>query len=187
MVAMSAQDFGRYLPSVITLEDLSALIDGDERGHRYETSPDGVLFVVPPPDNGHAQTATDLMAWLIAAGLQKQIAQGSGIRIPGPTVDGGRIPDLVVWSKPQPRPVIWNDPADLLLAIEIVSPGSAAIDQLIKVAEYAKVGIPRYWTVGRDPEQTVTLFKLTASDTYETIAQIPLAELLAGSATDYLA
>jgi Uma2 family endonuclease len=187
MLAMSAQDFGRSLPSVITLDDLSAMIDADERGHRYETSPEGVLFVVPPPDNGHAQTATDLMAWLIAAGFQKQVAQGSGIRIPGPVVDGGRIPDLVVWSRPQPRSVVWNETADLLLAIEIVSPGSAAIDQLIKVAEYAKVGIPRYWTVGRDSVQTMTMFQLATNDTYETVTQIPLAELLEQSAKDYLA
>jgi Uma2 family endonuclease len=124
---VSAQDFGRSLPAVITLDDLAALIDG------------------------------------------------------------GRIPDLTVWSSPQSPAAVWSLTTDLLLAIEIVSPGSAAIDQLLKVAEYAKAGIPRYWTVARDPENTVTLFRLGPNDTYETAGQIPLAELLAQSAKDYLA
>jgi Uma2 family endonuclease len=184
---MSAQEVGRFMPAMITLDDLSAMIAADEHGHRYETSPEGALSVVPPPDNGHGHIATDLMAWLIAAGFQKQIAQAAGIRIPGRVIDGGRIPDLVVWSKPQPASVIWNPTTELLLAIEIVSPGSEAIDQLIKVAEYAKAGIPQYWTIARDPEHTVTLFRLNADDTYQTAGQIPLAELLEGSVRDYLA
>jgi Uma2 family endonuclease len=185
---MSAQEVGRHMPAMITLDDLAAMIDADEHGHRYETSPEGALSVVPPPDHGHAVLATRLMAWFIAGGLPlEQIVQVVGIRIPGPVMDGGRIPDLLVWSKPQPPSTVWNPTDDLLLTIEIVSPGSAAIDQLIKVAEYAKAGIPRYWTVARDPANTVTQFRLATDSTYRTVAQIPLAELLKQSADDYLA
>lgn len=176
------------MPAVVTLDDLAAMIAADEHGHRYETSPEGALSVVPPPDHGHAIIATRLMAWFIAAGLPlDQIAQVVGIRIPGTKVDGGRIPDLTVWSKPQPSATVWNSPADLLLAVEIVSPGSEAIDQLLKVAEYAKACIPRYWTVARDAENTVTLFRLGANDTYETAGQMPLDALLEQSAKDHLA
>jgi Uma2 family endonuclease len=190
---MSAQDVGRYMPAVITLDDLSAMIAADEHGHRYETSPEGVLSVVPPPDHGHAIIATRLMAWFIAAGLPlEQIVQVVGIRIPGPKVDGGRIPDLTIWSNPQLPTTVWNSPADLLLAVEIVSPGSEAIDQLLKVAEYAKARIPRYWTVARDPQHTVTPFRLRGDDThetagtYETAGQMPLDALLELSADDFL-
>jgi Uma2 family endonuclease len=175
------------MPAVVTLDDLMAMIDADEHGHRYETSPEGVLSVLPPPDNGHGFIATHLMAWLITAGFPlDQMAQVVGIRIPGPVIDGGRIPDLVIWSKPQPSAVVWNKTTDLLAVVEIVSPSSAAIDQLVKVAEYAKARIPRYWTVARDPQNTVTLFRLGPNDTYETSEQIPLAELLKGSPRDFL-
>jgi Uma2 family endonuclease len=184
---MSAQEVGRYMPAVVTLDDLAAMIAADEHGHRYETSPEGALSVVPPPDNAHGFIATDLMAWLIAAGFpRRQIAQVAGIRIPGRMVDGGRIPDLVIWAKPQPPAVVWNATTDLLAVVEIISPGSEAIDQLVKVAEYAKAGIPRYWTVARDPLNTVTLFRLGANDTYETAGQMPLADLLEQSPTSLL-
>ena len=45
-------------------------------------------------------------------------------------------------------------PADILLVVEIISPGSARTDRILKRAEYAAVGIPQYLLVdliaGRD-------------------------------------
>jgi Uma2 family endonuclease len=184
---MSAEAVGRYMPPVITLDDLAAMNDADDHGHRYETSPEGVLSVVPPPDLGHGLLATRLMAWFITAGFPlDQIVQASGVRIPGPHTDGGRIPDLSILSAPRPATTLWLAPTDLLLVSEIISPGSAATDQLIKVAEYARARIPRYWTVGRDAQNTVTLFRLRSDDTYETAEQLPLDELLKGSPDEYL-
>ena len=175
------------MPAVITLDDLAAMIAADEHGHRYETSAEGVLSVVPPPGHGHGVIATQLTVWLAAAGIPvDQIVQVCGIRLPGPLVDGGRIPDLTIWSRPQPATAVWSPTADLVLVIEIVTPGSEAIDQLVKVAEYAKAGIPRYWTVARDARHTVTLFLLGENDTYETAGQLPLVDLLQRSAKDYL-
>jgi Uma2 family endonuclease len=74
---------------------------------------------------------------------------------------------------------------DLLLVIEIVSPGSEGTDQVTKVAEYA-AGIPQYWMVGRDAAETVTLMRLTSDGTYKTEAQTPLAWLLRTSPADHL-
>jgi Uma2 family endonuclease len=174
------------MPSIITLDDLAAMISADTHGRRYETSPEGVLSVVPPPDSAHAVIATRLMAWLITAGWPlEQIMQVAGVRIPGPDGDGGRIPDLTVWSRPQPD-AVWLAASDLLLVIEIVSRGSAAIDQVTKVAEYAAAGIPQYWTVARDMAQTVTLYRLGSDGSYGTAAQMPLAWLLQTSPEDHL-
>jgi Uma2 family endonuclease len=175
------------MPAVITLDDLAAMICADTHGRRYETSPDGVLYVVPPPDSNHAVIATHLMFWLAGGGWPiRQIVQVVGIRIPGPDGDGGRVPDLTVWSKPLPPSSVWLPATDIALAVEIVSRGSEAIDQLVKVAEYASVGIPHYWTVARDAAETVTLFRLTDSGIYETAARMPLAELLETAPRDHL-
>jgi hypothetical protein len=51
----------------------------------------------------HAIIATRLVVWLAAGGVPAdRIAQAVGLRIPGRDGVGGRIPDLVVWSKAQP-------------------------------------------------------------------------------------
>ena len=67
---------------------------------------------------------------------------------------------------------------ELLLAVEIVSPGSAAMDEVVKLREYAEAGIPRYWMVERDAAQTVTLNVLGVDKAYEVAAKMPLAWLL---------
>ncbi len=61
--------------------------------------------MVPPPTSGHAVVASRLMAWLMAASWPlEQVLQGLGVRIRGPEVDGGRIPDLTLWARPQASP-----------------------------------------------------------------------------------
>jgi len=140
-----------------------------------------------PPDSNHAVIATRLLLWLAAAGwTAEQLMQGPGIRIPGPQCDGGRIPDLTVWSRPQPS-AVWLPTTDLLLlAVEIISPGSEAIDRVVKAVEYSSVGVPHYWTVARDPANTVTPHRLAADGGYEVAAQQPLAWLLRTAPADHL-
>jgi Uma2 family endonuclease len=183
---MSAGTVGRHMPSVITLDDLVAMIAEDPHGHRYETSPEGALSVMPPPDFEHATIASRLMFWFALAGWSAlRVTQAAGIRIPGPHGEGGRIPDLTVWAEDQPRSV-WRPVADLLLVIEIVSPGSETIDEMVKRHEYAAAGIPRYWLVDRDAAQTVTLHRLGSDGKYEAAATMPLAWLLNTAPADHL-
>ena len=129
--------------------------------------------------------ATRLMGWLLAAGIPADhIAQTVGLRIPGKTGGmGGRIPDLVVWSKPQSDGV-WLPVADVLLVIEVISPGSEATDTVAKRAEYAGAGIPQYWTVDQDPAQTVTMYQLDGSQ-YQIRATMPLAWALNTSPAEH--
>jgi Uma2 family endonuclease len=174
------------MPSVVTLDDLTAMIAADAYGHRYETSPDGALSVMPPPDSEHAAIASRLLVWLAVGGWPaEQVLQAAGVRIPGPDGDGGRIPDLTVWSRPQPRSV-WLAIADLLLIVEIVSPGSEAMDEMIKRREYARAGIPRYWVVDRDMAQTVTMHRLDAFGGYEVTTKVTLPWLLNTAPSDHL-
>ncbi len=182
---MSAEAFGRYLPAVVTLDDLAAMNAADRHGHRYELSPERALSIMPPPDSEHAAIASRLFAWLIMAGWPaEQVLQAVGVRIPGVDGDGGRIPDLTVWASPQPRSV-WLGLADLVLTVEIVSPGSVVVDEVVKVREYAAAGIPRYWLVERDSAQTVTLHSLGADKAYEVVAKMPLAWLLQTTPADH--
>jgi Uma2 family endonuclease len=182
---VSAESFGRHLPAVVTLDDLAAMNAADPNGHRFELSPEGALTVVPPPDSEHAAIASRLLVWLALAGWPaEQLLQAVGIRLRGPAGDGGRTPDLTVWSAPQNRGV-WLPIAGLLLAVEIISPGSAATDRAVKTEEYAAAGIPRYWLVERDAAQTVTLHSLGADGTYEVTAKMPLAWLLQTTPADH--
>lgn len=175
-----------YMPAVVTLDDLAAMNAADPNGHRYESSPEGVLSVMPPLDSEHAMIASRLFAWLIMAGWPAdQVLQVAGVRIPGPDGDGGRIPDVSVWRKPPPRSV-WSAVADIVLVIEIVSRGSEAMDSVTKVREYASAGIPQYWVVDRDGAQTVTLHRLTGQGGYEERARMPLAWLLQTSPADHI-
>jgi Uma2 family endonuclease len=174
---MSAETVGRHMPPVITLDELTAMMTRDEH-HRYELSPEGVLSVIPLAGYTHAIIATRLMSWLLSAGIPvDHIAQTVGLRIPGRTGGiGGRIPDLIVWSRTQADGV-WLPVADVLLVVEIISPGSEATDTVAKRAEYAGAGIPQYWTVDQDPTQTVTMYQLDG-DHYQARATMPLAWVL---------
>ncbi|RAO35812.1 hypothetical protein PSN13_02235 [Micromonospora saelicesensis] len=183
---MSAEAVGMHMPAVVTLDDVAAMNAADPNGHRYETSPEGVLSVMPPPDSEHAMIASRLFAWLIVAGWPaEQVLQAVGVRISGPDGDGGRIPDVSVWRKPPSRSV-WAAVADVVLVVEIVSPGSEAMDSVTKVREYASAGIPQYWVVDRDGAQTVTLHRLGGDGSYETRARMPLAGLLQTAPADHL-
>jgi Uma2 family endonuclease len=183
---MSAEAVGRHMPAIATLDDLVAMSAADPHGHRYETSPEGVLSVMPPPDYGHAVIATRIMLWLAAAGWPAdQLTQAVGLRIPGPDGRvGGRIPDLVVWAKAQAS-AVWLSAADVLLVVEIISPGSEAADTVAKRHEYAAAGISQYWTIGRDAAQTVTMYHLAGNE-YQARAATPLAWVLNTQATNYL-
>jgi Uma2 family endonuclease len=183
---MGAEAVGLHMPAMVTLEDLAAMNAADVHGHRYETSPEGVLSVMPPPDSEHAIIASRLFAWLIMAGWPAdQVLQVAGVRIASAEGVGGRIPDLTVWKKAPPRGV-WLTVADLLLVVEIISPGSEAMDEVTKRGEYALAGVPQYWVVNRDSVQTVVLYRLGSGGSYEERAKMPLAWLLQTAPADHI-
>ncbi len=66
-----------------------------------------------------------------------------------------RAPDVVVTSASRYRE---NPPRfdarDVLVAVEIMSPGSRRTDRITKPAEYAELGIPHYWTIDLDEPAT---------------------------------
>lgn len=83
-----------------------------------------------------------------------------------------RVPDVVVTTdkRAQENPSRL-DAADVLLAVEIVSPGTGRTDRVTKLTEYADAGIPTYWIVDLDEPATLTAYILVDGD-YEIVAQV---------------
>lgn len=130
----------------LTLDDVAHLAAADEL-HRYELD-EGNLLVMPPADTEHAALITRLLVWFVTHGYPPdRVLPTPGLRVAGQST--GRSPDLLVLRDAIPR-TVWVEPAEVLLAIEIVSPGSEKLDRMIKPAEYARAGIGRYWRVERE-------------------------------------
>jgi Uma2 family endonuclease len=141
---MSAMTTLPLRPDGWTVDDLGDLPDD---GLRYELV-DGALLVTPPPDLGHDDLAGQI-AQLLAAVLPPHLRV---TQVPGVTfgLSDYRQPDVVVYPRsavPQGR----LTPADVVLAVEVVSPSSQSTDRVTKPAQYAAAGIGRYWRVERHP------------------------------------
>ena len=62
---------------------------------------------------------------------------------------------------------------DVVLVVEIVSPGSRGTDHVMKLHEYAKAGIANYWIVDPDapPDERFLAYRLEAG-TYRRVAAL---------------
>ncbi len=138
----------------LTLDDVADLADQDP-DHRYELQ-EGNLLVMPPADDEYAEMIMRIGAWLIAGGYAGRVLAAPGVK----AGTSGRSPDVAVRRSPRSVRTVWIDPADLLLVIEIVSPGSVELDRYLKPVEYAHAGVRNFWRVERDGPATVHMFGL---------------------------
>ena len=169
----------------LSLDELASMAEADEHGNRYELSPDGILSVTPLDDVQHAVLASRLQGWFLLQGWPPDLVlQNCGLRVLVADGVGGRVPDLTVWNQPSEAEV-WGEVGELDLAVEIVSPSSAAMDHVTKLDEYAAAGVPRYWIVDRDAASTVIRYELVG-DAYSEVGRQPLAWLLNTDPADHL-
>lgn len=165
----------------LTLDDVALLGQADEN-HRYELT-EGNLSVMPPADDEHNAIVMKLAVWLISHGCPvDQVQANSGVRIS--ENHSGRTPDLIV-RRSAPSGMTWADPADVTLAVEVVSPGSAKLDRMIKPGEYASAGIEHFWRIERDAgHPTAHLYRLgvdaDGEPAYVSHRAVLLKELLDG-------
>ena len=110
---------------------------------------DGIIHVTPLPTLHHQDIAGLLTRWLrsrVPAHLRATQAVSVGL-----DVDASRRPDVLLHRAELPSDCWLLRPADVVLAVEIVSPGTRRVDRFAKPGEYAAAGIPFYWRIEQDP------------------------------------
>ncbi|MFJ6169025.1 Uma2 family endonuclease [Micromonospora orduensis] len=128
-----------------TLEDLLALPDDAPRVELV----DGVIQVTPSLTLGHQDISFLLRMWLHThAPAHLRVSQAVGVALSRNT---SRQPDVLLCRAEIPSNRSSLRPADVVLAVEIVSPGTRRIDRFAKPGEYAAAGIPFYWRIEQDP------------------------------------
>ncbi len=138
-----------HLPrGLLSLEQWDALELDPTR--RWELS-EGNLILSPRPQLWHQQISKRLTRLLddhLPEGLQAvpEIEVITSASFP-PSV---RDPDIVVIPDRIERRLARVPAADVVLVVEIVSPGSRGTDHVMKLHEYAKAGIEHYWVVDPD-------------------------------------
>jgi len=132
--------------SLRTAADLSYEPDDGLRRELH----DGVVLVVPPPNDDHSwEVRTADRALSATAPDDVYILQNVGVHV------GLRrlyVPDLVVVYRDAAFHDNGYDPGGVLLAVEVVSPSSVTLDRITKPAVYAEQGIPFYWRIEAEPK-----------------------------------
>ena len=140
----------------------------EDGAHRHELV-EGVLHVVPRPVPMHQYVIYRLMAQLNDQLPQDLVAvQDVEVVLEHTQLVTVRVPDLVVVPTARltaPR----YQAADVLLAVEVVSPGSGRTDRVAKMFDYADAGIGCYWIVELDP--VVLIAHVLVDGDYEIVAK----------------
>jgi Uma2 family endonuclease len=145
---------------LLTLDDWDALPEDDSR--RFELV-DGVLQMSPKPTSPHQAAAGLLVAQLNAALASQPFfaVPEVDVALVEPFPPLVRAPDISVVSRADARQGPKRYRGDQVrLAIEIVSAGSARVDRVAKLAEYAEAGIPHYWLLDLGAPTTLDAFEL---------------------------
>lgn len=167
-----------------TLDDWISIAAQDS-DHTYELV-DGKIIIMTPPPSGHAVIVSRLIAWLIRAGYDPDlILADAGLAVG----ENGRVPDLMVLRKKIPPLTPFLHPGEILLAVEVVSPGSRHDDREVKPIEYAHGGVENYWRVEgyADPDSaTVSRYHLDGDRYVTMVSYQRLTDLLTQNPADVL-
>jgi Uma2 family endonuclease len=147
-----------------TVADFAAL--PEDNSLRYELQ-EGVIVVSPRPAYVHQVVSGELYLQ-VRPQLPRDLAivqeLDVDLQLPTPRV---RIPDLIILPKDVARRDGLKRASDILVAIEILSPGSVDLDTKVKPMEYADAGIPHAWLIDPRPPITATVFHLVDGEYQE--------------------
>lgn len=156
---------------LLSLDDWDALPEDNSR--QYEVV-EGVLQVSPRPASAHQRALIEL-AYQLREQLPPQLYALPEVEVEVcVSADHPitmRVPDLIVVPTSAATQNVPRYPADVVvLAVEVLSPGSVRRDKITKFAEYADVGIEHYWIVDLDPPATIMVYRLVDGE-YELMAE----------------
>jgi len=136
-------------------------------GSRHELI-DGALVVTPGPNRWHQRAAFRLAQALAAAAP-------AHLELLMAPFDVALAEDTVVQPDILIAPVDAYTDRDLpgapLLAVEVLSPSTRGIDQVLKLRRYEQAGTPSYWLVDPDTA-TLTAYELDADGHYQLVAEV---------------
>ena len=167
---------GMAVPIYYTADMVRALPDD---GNRYEVVR-GELLVTPAPRLWHQEIVGRLFLALRRY-LEKEPV-GHALQSPADiswSSDTLVQPDVFVVPLAQARTMEWARIADLLLAVEVLSPSSQRADRFTKRLEYQRHEVPVYWIVDPD-ERRVEVW--TPPDTFPAFEHRRLVWHAAGAA-----
>jgi Uma2 family endonuclease len=139
------------MPAAIPITTIEALLALPDDGLRHELL-DGEHVVTPAPALFHQLILRELYG-LLETALEKHADlelfwSPADVRLSPQTLVQ---PDLfIVRSDPDARPATWMDIGTPLMAIELLSPSTAARDRGKKRRIYLEAGIEEYWIVDLD-------------------------------------
>lgn len=111
---------------------------------------DGMVAVSPNTSKQHNRLARTLANALdAAAGPDWNADTDFDVRLQDIPLTNRR-PDVTVY-RAETIDLTPTRPEHVLLVVEVVSPGSETTDRIVKVDQYAKVGIPFYWRIEQAP------------------------------------
>jgi Uma2 family endonuclease len=156
-----------------TVEMLDELLDElPDDGNRYELI-DGELFVTPAPSDVDQLVVGALQKrlwdYLRATSLARVIASPSDVRRDDRRKNRIQPDVYVVKLVDGKRPPYPFDLADVLLAVEVLSPNNSKYDYQTKRRLYLRGGVPEYWIV--DPDAHTVARWRGATDPGERLAE----------------
>jgi Uma2 family endonuclease len=136
---------------------------------------DGALLVSPSARVRHQRLSSRLWAALDAAipfGLE--VLEAINVRVgPGKIL----VPDLAVVTVPGLEQTVC-EAADVILIVEITSPGNAAVDWAVKPQLYAHAGVPHYLRIELDEAGPRALVYQLKREQYAEMTRVEPGQLL---------
>lgn len=156
-----------------TPDDLDVLGDA----MRWAEIVDGALVMAPPPSEPHNIVLMRLGALLEMARPADLVVSANGHL---ETSASYRSPDVQVYPRAAMPRSGGVPAAEVLLAVEVQSPGSETTDRITKLHEYAAAGVRSYWRVEVEPEPRLVVYALR-DGAYVEIADVRGDEAYAAS------
>lgn len=153
-----------HLPAtLLTVAQYAALGEDDDRLQLRSELQEGSIVMSPSPRLRHNQSAGELY-WQLRHEQSSdfEIVQDIDVDVelvPPDQPGTVRRPDLVVITRDAAERLAVSDEmikaSDVVLVVEIISPSSKRMDNVIKHSEYADAGIPYYWIVDLNPPVSI--------------------------------